>query len=53
MVGSFLDWITTELLPGFISFLGSLYIIPGVSFLGLLIGIAILMIVVGAILMRV
>ena len=34
MVGSFLDWITTELLPGFISFLGSLYIVLCIELIG-------------------
>lgn len=48
-----MDWITVQLLPGFFRLLGSLNIVPGVSFLGFLIAVTLIIIVVGAILIRV
>ena len=53
MVQSFMDWIVTNLLPGFFSLLDQLTIVPGVSLLGFLIGLVLLTIVVGAVLFRV
>ena len=53
LVVNYLDWLVTELLPGFFSWMNQLQIIPGVSLLGFLIGLTLLTVVVGAILFRV
>lgn len=53
MVKNYLDWIVSQLLPGFFSLLNQLTIVSGVSLLGFLIGLVLLTIVVGAILFRV
>lgn len=53
MVVSYLDWITGTFVFDFFAFLNTLMIAPGVSLLGFIIGIAILVIGIGAILMRV
>lgn len=53
MIKSFMDFFVTSLFPNFISFLDSLLIAPGVSFLGLIVAVTLLCIVIGAVLMRV
>lgn len=53
MVVQYLDYIVDELIPGFIKLLGSLMIADGVSWLGLIVAVALFCIVIGSILMRV
>lgn len=53
MVVQFLDYMVKELLPHFINLLGSLMIADGVSWLGLVVAVALFCIVIGSILMRV
>lgn len=48
-----LDWVVEQLLPAFFSKFNSLMIAPSVSILGFSVGITVLVIVIGAIVLRV
>lgn len=53
MFVDYLDYITLELLPRFFSWFNSLMIAPGVSVLGLIVAITLMVIVIGAVIARV
>lgn len=53
MIRQYMDFFITELLPELFSFLDTLMIANGVSFLGLTVAVVLLVVVIGAVLMRV